>query len=223
MFNQYFRERCETEIWAGITLSLALFFSYHAVKPFNVSFPQYNNKALLAFKTTQGIFQDQLSGGAKGINTFSLPLEGVSINPERTSRFSSGSRRIDLEIIKKIESDGNALAFNERTKCYGLYQISQVCLEDFNQVCEAAYTTQDLFDPVINEKIARWYFRRLEELLLYFKIPVSGAYLIASYNWGVGNVVRWHRAGALIESLPQETRNYIEKYKRLSLSFTKNS
>jgi len=194
MYNQYFRERYETEFWAGIILSLALFFFYHPIEPFNISFLKYNNKLLIVAKTSPGVFPDQLFGGAKAI---------------------------DLEVIKKIESDGDALAYNGRTKCYGLYQISQVCLEDFNQACLAAYTPQDLFDPVINEKIARWYFTRLEELLLYFKIPVSGAYLIAAYNWGIGNVVRWHKTGALLESLPQETRNYLEKYKKLALNSQK--
>lgn len=123
---------------------------------------------------------------------------------------------INLQAIKIIESDGDFLAFNSRSECYGLYQISKVCLNDFNELNQASYTVQDLFEPSINEEVASWYFGRIDYMLNFYRIPVSVETIIASYNWGITNVVRWYGEGADIRQLPKETRNYIEKYAQLS-------
>ncbi|MFA6130320.1 MAG: lytic transglycosylase domain-containing protein [Candidatus Omnitrophota bacterium] len=123
---------------------------------------------------------------------------------------------INLQAIKIIESGGNFLAFNSRTECYGLYQISKVCLRDFNELNQASYTVEDLFKPSINEKVASWYFGRIRYMLNFYRIPVSIETLIASYNWGITNVVRWYGQGADIQQLPEETRSYIQKYGELS-------
>jgi len=123
---------------------------------------------------------------------------------------------INLQAIKTIESSGNPYAFNSRTKCYGLYQISEICLEDFNQINKTNYEPDDLFDPLVNEMIASWYFKRLKQLLNFYNIPVSLTTILASYNWGIGNVVEWYRDRARFEELPEETRRYIEKYKELA-------
>ena len=129
---------------------------------------------------------------------------------------SSADNFIDLQAIKAIESSGNPFAFNARTKCYGLFQISEVCLQEFNQLEKKQYQPRDLFDPAINEEIADWYFQRLQYMLSYYDVKVTVATLIASYNWGIGNVVRWYRSGARPEALPAETRDYIDKYVLLS-------
>jgi len=97
-----------------------------------------------------------------------------------------------------------------------LYQISEICLEDFNQINKTNYEPDDLFDPLVNEMIASWYFKRLKQLLNFYNIPVSLTTILASYNWGIGNVVEWYRDRARFEELPEETRRYIEKYKELA-------
>jgi soluble lytic murein transglycosylase-like protein len=130
--------------------------------------------------------------------------------------FARAEITINLAAIKTIESDGNAYAFNQRTKCYGLYQISEICLKDFNLAHQTDYTGQDLFIPMVNEAVAAWYFAELKRMLDYYEIPVSLSTVIAAYNWGIGNVVKWHKNGADFTQLPQETRNYIEKYQRLA-------
>ena len=220
MYSWYQRQRFVNEVWIGIILSAAALFALNPEHSFRILPSGYNNKIKVIVQPAKSEFRQTLTNVPQTIDTFAPPHErGFSINPERTPRFSGGSRRIDLEIIKEIESGGDALAFNPITKCYGLYQISQMCLEDFNKMFGTVYTPQDLFNPQINEEISRWYFTRIEELLLYFEIPVSRSHLIAAYNWGIGNVVRWYREGALIESLPQETRNYIERYQMLAAGF----
>ena len=134
--------------------------------------------------------------------------------------FSSPAARaetaIDLAIIRTIESGGDPSAVNFASGCYGLYQISEVCLEDYNQQHDSHYKIRDLFKPAINEMIASWYFARIAEMLRAYRIPVTVTTLIASYNWGIGRVAAWSREGMSEEALPKETRRYIEKYMLLS-------
>jgi hypothetical protein len=142
------------------------------------------------------------------VSTFAVVLSSFS--------FVRAEITINLAAIETIESDGNAYAFNQRSRCYGLYQISEVCLKDFNLAHQTDYTGQDLFIPMVNEAVAVWYFEELKRMLDYYEIPVSPAAVIAAYNWGIGNVVKWHKNGADFTQLPQETQNYIAKYQKLA-------
>lgn len=123
---------------------------------------------------------------------------------------------IDLGIIRIIESDNNPLAFNRKTKCYGLFQISEICLADYNQLNNTNYEPANLLDPLLNEKIAAWYFKRLHQLLSHYKIPVTVTTLLVSYNWGIGNVADWFRGGAGFGQLPKATQVYVKKYLKLA-------
>lgn len=125
---------------------------------------------------------------------------------------------IDLDVIKTIESDGNPCAVNFKTRCYGLYQISEICLKEFNQFHCSHYGTKDLFRPAINEMIASWYFGRIKEMLSSYGVPINPTTLIASYNWGIGHVAAWAKKKMSFEELPIETRRYIEKYNELTRS-----
>jgi hypothetical protein len=119
---------------------------------------------------------------------------------------------LDLGAIKTIESQGDPSAVNVATGCYGLYQISAICLEDFNQYHGSGYAIEDLFKPAVNEMIASWYFGRIKEMLISYGVPVNLTTLIASYNWGIGHVVAWAKNGMRFEELPAETRRYIKMY-----------
>ncbi len=123
---------------------------------------------------------------------------------------------IDLEAIKTIESGGDPQAVNVETGCYGLYQISEICLADYNQRRHSRYVIEDLFRPEINETIASWYFERIKEMLARYRIPINTTTLIASYNWGIGHVAAWAKEGMRFEQLPAETRRYIKKYLALT-------
>lgn len=133
--------------------------------------------------------------------------------------FSSLARAeivINLEAIKMIESGGNPAAVSKDTKCYWLYQISEICLNDFNEAHHTRYTIEDLFKPDVNQLIASWYFKKIGALLCYYNITVSLATIIASYNWGIGHVRQWVKRGMKFEQLPSETRCYIKKYEALT-------
>ena len=116
---------------------------------------------------------------------------------------------INLEVIKMIESNGDPFAYNERTRCYGLYQISEICLEEYNQFNKTNYNITNLFMPEIAEKIARWYFEvRIPQMLKYYHKPVTVENCIIAYNAGIQAVVKGYT--------PKETRVYLRKYAQLA-------
>jgi hypothetical protein len=61
------------------------------------------------------------------------------------------------EVIGRIETFGDTLAFNPLEEAYGIFQIRPVRLEDFNLRTHSRYTSQDLFNYQISEKIFLYY------------------------------------------------------------------
>ena len=117
----------------------------------------------------------------------------------------SFAQEVDLKIIAKIESAFNPLAYNPKTQAIGLYQITPIVLREYNQFNKTNYTKKDVFNPVINEKIARWYlFVRIPQMLKYYKKEVNLRNIIIAYNAGIRAVVKGY--------LPKETREYLRKY-----------
>lgn len=158
------------------------------------------------------------TNGSPQITSLRVDLDYAahSINSKVTPGLTPGGvERINLDAIKIIESSGNPKAFNSRTKCYGLYQISKICLLDYNQLNKTNYKPEDLFNSLINKKIAAWYFNRIQQMLGFYQVPVSTTTLVASYNWGIGNVVKWHRQDGRFKDLPKVTRKYIARYREL--------
>lgn len=117
---------------------------------------------------------------------------------------------INMAAIRHIESHGNTLAFNKGSDARGLYQITPICLKEYNNFHPGnRHTLNDLFIPSVNEKIASWYLNiRIPQLLRHFKKEVSVENILTAYNAGIGYVVKGIR--------PKETRNYIAKYERLT-------
>lgn len=136
------------------------------------------------------------------------------------------AEEIDLSIIMQIESNGNPNAYNKQSGAIGLYQITPICLKEYNQVngekCfsspfgiqgterfEIRYLTiSDLYNPIINERVAEWYLNiRIPQLLNYYHKPITIDNILWAYNAGIGNVIKG--------KMPRETRNYIKKYHEL--------
>lgn len=122
---------------------------------------------------------------------------------------TTSAEAINLEAIQQIESGGNAKAYNDRSHAAGLYQITPICLEDYNRCTASNVRLADLFDPATNERIARWYFRQIDKYLDHYRIEKTDQNRIIAYNAGIGTLVK----GAAI---PQETLNYINKYNRIT-------
>lgn len=130
---------------------------------------------------------------------------------------SANTPNIKLEIIEQIESGGNPLAFNKKSGATGAFQITEIALRDFNNEVGSRLTMKDMKKAEKAAHVAIWMF---EERLPYFikKYGLNDSELtrIAIWNWGVGNTVKWSKEGSEFNKLPKETRNFYEKYKRIS-------
>lgn len=113
---------------------------------------------------------------------------------------------IDLAKIAQIESSGNTRAWNKVDDSRGLYQITPICLQEWNNYHPAKqYTMDDLWTVSINEEIAGWYLNvRIPQMLRHYKIDDSVENRIWAYNAGIGNVVKGR--------MPKITQNYLRKY-----------
>ena len=114
---------------------------------------------------------------------------------------------IQMEIIKALESSGNPNAYNRGSHATGLYQITPICLDDFNQFgsINVFYDLEDMYDPKKNKQVATWYMnQRIPQLLNYYGYDDTVQNRLVSFNCGVGCIGR--------ESLPLETTNYVKRY-----------
>ena len=144
------------------------------------------------------------------INSCTIPIPAFAEN-----------NNINLDIISSIESNNNPLAISYRGAKYGrgLYQISEIALLDFNNAHPASKMPVDaLYKPVEARKVAEWYISRIKEILVKKGIPVEINPILISWNWGVGNCIKWHKAGMDYDKLPKETQNFIKKYHKLERS-----
>ena len=115
---------------------------------------------------------------------------------------------VNLQIIAQIESSNNPSAYNKSSGAVGLYQITTICLEDYNQLNKRQYALNEMFDPNKAYIVANWYMnKRILQLLKHYKLPDNLSNRLWCYNAGIGQC----KKGVL----PTETRNYILKYIRL--------
>ena len=113
-----------------------------------------------------------------------------------------------IDIIKQIESSGNARAHNKKEDARGLYQIRKAALTEWNQYHPTEkYTMNDLWKAEVNEKIAIWYLtKRIPQILKAKKKEINIRNIIIAYNAGhtwVGKA-----------NLPIYTQKYFVKYQK---------
>jgi hypothetical protein len=90
-------------------------------------------------------------------------------------------------VIVYVESDFAKAAFNRNGGAYGLCQITQPCLDEYNWNNSTNYTLNQMLNPNLNLKVGFWYYNRL--LTHYKKYSEYGihdlkdAYI--AYNLGV--------------------------------------
>ena len=110
--------------------------------------------------------------------------------------------------IEIIESNGNSMAISFKD-AKGLMQITSICLEDYNKLNKAKYTQKELFDPIINKKIANWYIsKRIPQLLKEHKLRINVQNILICYNGGINICIKYNKTG----KLNSETQNYLNKY-----------
>lgn len=90
-------------------------------------------------------------------------------------------------IICYVESDFKETAYNRGGQAYGLTQVTQPCLDEYNWMNGTNYTLNDMLKADLNLKVGFWYYHRL--LTHYKNYPEYGikdlkdAYI--AYNIGV--------------------------------------
>ncbi len=123
--------------------------------------------------------------------------------------------QIDLNIIARIESNYNPLAYNKYSQARGMYQITPIALLDYNQQTRSKIPLNSLYNSQIAFKIANWYLnQRIPQLLQSGDFPIKIEYILICYNFGYGNFKKWYRKGADFNDLPNETKQYILKYRK---------
>lgn len=127
--------------------------------------------------------------------------------------------KINLFAIAMIESGGNPHALNQKSGARGLFQITSICLKEWNNFHpEDKHDSADLYNPDVNRKIAEWYLDvRIPSMLRAYGMPDTFDMILASYNAGIGVVRKWRKGE---RHLPQETMDYIQAYKDLTRRLT---
>lgn len=145
---------------------------------------------------------------------------------------------INMSAIAMIESSNNPKAVGAAGEI-GLYQISNIALEHWNQAhaqgtnlkfnlmnfvsSDRTHTlwdtdyplkhilkTEDLFDPIVNRMVADWLFDWIHER------TGNEIHTIICWNRGYGNWQRWFLNGSKMRKLPKLTREYLKKYEELT-------
>lgn len=115
---------------------------------------------------------------------------------------------INMDIIKRIESSGNPHAFNASSGARGLYQVTPILVKEFNRMNNTGYRNDDMYIPVVCEKVAVWYIsKRIPQMFKSFGIKDTVENRLIAYNAGIKAV----KTGIV----PRETRNYIRRYNRI--------
>lgn len=120
---------------------------------------------------------------------------------------------IDLEIIKELETGGESDPNNAVGLAgeIGAFQIKSVVLKEYNHYNGVNYEIKDLYNPLINKKIANWYLhKRVPQMLKAKNIPITLEHVLLGYCWGCGNLKKHFKEGLKI---PKVKRKYVDDYK----------
>jgi soluble lytic murein transglycosylase-like protein len=146
-----------------------------------------------------------------------LLTQGVSPKIIDTAIAEGRRQNVDPMIVLSVinqESNFRKNAYNRGSGCTGLMQLDAATAADMG-------VHGNLYDPAANIKagvrylnwIANSFFKMNLDMSDLSKVPAEKLKMVlASYNWGVGNVsraVRKYGAEALDRVAPKETRNYI--------------
>ncbi len=116
---------------------------------------------------------------------------------------------IDMHVLAEIESSNNPKAFNKKTKARGLFQITPICLKDYNIQMNKSLKITDMYDPEKCRTVADWYLsERIPQMIHGIKRPITVQTILWVWNAGIVALIR--------DRMPKETRDLINKYNRLT-------
>lgn len=118
---------------------------------------------------------------------------------------NAGADEINMAKIAQIESSGNPLAHNKADDSRGLYQITPICLKEYNNFHKVKYSMNDLWSPEVSHKIADWYLNvRIPQMLKHYGLKDTIRNRVWAYNAGIVNVIN--------NRIPKTTQSYFKKY-----------
>jgi hypothetical protein len=122
---------------------------------------------------------------------------------------------VNMRFIAEIESNNNPNAINKNEKAYGLFQIRQCVLTDFNKKNKTSLKLKDLLNPSIAFVVADWQMHiRIPELIKYTRRHLTEEIMIRVWNAGIGAFSK--------DRFPESTRKYLIKYKEMERKELKN-
>lgn len=122
---------------------------------------------------------------------------------------ANGAPVIDMVALAQIESSGNPKAFNKKTKATGLFQITPICLKDFNKQNKKRYTLKQMFDEDKCREVADWYAGvRIPQMLQGIGVPITTQRILWAWNAGIWAVIH--------DKMPKETAEFIIRYNKLA-------
>ena len=115
--------------------------------------------------------------------------------------------RVDLSKIAQIESSGNPYAWNKKDDSRGLYQITPICLKEYNNFHPRDdYNMDDLWDVSISTAIADWYINvRIPQMIKHYGKEDTIENRLIAYNAGISYIKSE-------KQIPPITKQYIIKY-----------
>jgi hypothetical protein len=84
-------------------------------------------------------------------------------------------------VFASIESDFYLKAYNRRTKATGIFQITPICLREYNNYHVNKLTLDNMFEMSHSFEVTGWYINRLKH---HYKIPYQFRDLYWSFNAG---------------------------------------
>jgi len=104
------------------------------------------------------------------------------------------------------------IPINKKSKARGLYQITEICLKEYNHYNKKEYKSIQLYNPNINYKIAYWYINiRIPQMLRYYKKEITIKNILICYYGGISYLIENKR-------LTKKIKNYIKKYFQYALA-----
>ena len=139
-----------------------------------------------------------------------IDKQSTSVQLHKEAEESEGvEASIDMKKIVQIESGGNPRAVS-RVGARGLTQLMKGTWEESVKRMGKDWSWDQAFDPDKNLAVGTYYMNtEIPRLLKHYKIEDTVENRLTAYNWGIGNLRynEWYDA-------PQETIDYIKKYKR---------
>ena len=138
---------------------------------------------------------------------------------KRTENLAKEYARKFYETIVKIESNWHVNVVSPMD-AVGLMQLRQEAVTEYNRFHKTNFSLADAkHNPHLNMEMGIGNFAIIRgHYLPFYGLQDSLENVIATYNWGIGNLQKNGDATGRRDSLPRDTRDYLTKLEQLGVS-----